>query len=194
MQKFKLSLMMLLQYMMYAVWCVPLAAYLTNLEVSSTQKALILSSMAIGCMVSPLVGMLADRYWPAQKVLVGLNFVHAIMLLWAAVTHNPEALFICLQLAIIAYMPSWSLTSAIAMAHLPSEDFPKVRVFGSIGWVASDIFSLAFIKLLNIESSPISFLCSKCTKNTLIFNMLQFTKIGFRGFRSRLIHLNLENS
>jgi hypothetical protein len=50
MAKIKLSLMMLLQYMMYAVWWVPLAAYLTNLEVSSTQKAFILSSMAIGCM------------------------------------------------------------------------------------------------------------------------------------------------
>jgi len=151
MPKFKLSLMMLLQYMMYAVWWVPLAAYLTNLEVSSTQKALILSSMAIGCMASPLVGMLADRFWPAQKVLAGLNFVHAIMLLWAATTHNPDALFICLLLAMIAYMPSWSLTSAIAMAHLPSEDFPKVRVFGSIGWVTSGIFSLVFIKLLNID-------------------------------------------
>jgi len=60
MPKFKLSIMMLLQYMMYAVWWVPLAAYLTNLEVSSTQKALILSFMAIGCMASPLVGMLVS--------------------------------------------------------------------------------------------------------------------------------------
>lgn len=151
MYKFKLSLMMLFQYMMYAVWWVPLAAYLTNLEVSSNQKALILSSMAIGCMASPLVGMLADRYWPAQKVLAGLNFVHAIMLLWAAITYNPDVLFICLLLAMIAYMPSWSLTSAIAMAHLPSEDFPKVRIFGSIGWFASGIFSLIFINLLNID-------------------------------------------
>ncbi len=151
MTKFKLSLMMLLQYMMYAVWWVPLAAYLTNLEVGSTQKALILSSMAIGCMASPLVGMLADRFWPAQKVLAGLNFVHALMLLWAATTSNPDVLFICLLLAMLAYMPSWSLTSAIAMVHLPSEDFPKVRVFGSVGWVASGVFSLIFIKLLNID-------------------------------------------
>jgi hypothetical protein len=151
MPKFKLSLMMLLQYMMYAVWWVPLAAYLTNLEVSSTQKALILSSMAIGCMASPLVGMLADRFWPAQKVLAGLNFVHAIMLLWAATANNPDILFISLLMAMLAYMPSWSLTSSIAMVHLPSEDFPKVRVFGSIGWVASGVFSLIFIKLLNID-------------------------------------------
>jgi nucleoside transporter len=161
MAKFKLSLMMLLQYMMYAVWWVPLAAYLTNLEVGSTQKALILSSMAIGCMASPLVGMLADRFWPAQKVLAGLNFVHAFMLLWAGTTNNPDVLFISLLLAMLAYMPSWSLTSAIAMAHLPSEDFPKVRVFGSIGWVASGIFSIIFIKFLNIsfDGTNLPFYC-----------------------------------
>ncbi len=151
MPKFKLSMMMLLQYMMYAVWWVPLAAYLTNLEVGSTQKALILSSMAIGCMASPLVGMLADRFWPAQQVLAGLNFVHGLMLLWAGTANNPDILFISLLLAMLAYMPSWSLTSAIAMAHLPSEDFPKVRVFGSIGWVASGIFSFIFINFLNID-------------------------------------------
>jgi nucleoside transporter len=161
MAKFKLSLMMLLQYMMYAVWWVPLAAYLTNLEVGSTQKALILSSMAIGCMASPIVGMLADRFFPAQKVLAGLNFVHAFMLLWAGTTNNPDVLFISLLLAMLAYMPSWSLTSAIAMAHLPSEDFPKVRVFGSIGWVASGIFSIIFIKFLNIsfDGTHLPFYC-----------------------------------
>jgi nucleoside transporter len=125
------------------------------------KKRLILSSMAIGCMASPLVGMLADRFWPAQKVLAGLNFVHAFMLLWAGTTNNPDVLFISLLLAMLAYMPSWSLTSAIAMAHLPSEDFPKVRVFGSIGWVASGIFSIIFIKFLNIsfDGTNLPFYC-----------------------------------
>lgn len=171
MPKFKLSLMMLLQYMMYAVWWVPLAAYLTNLEVSSTQKALILSSMAIGCMASPLVGMLADRFWPAQKVLAGLNFVHAIMLLWAATANNPDILFISLLMAMLAYMPSWSLTSSIAMVHLPSEDFPKVRVFGSIGWVASGVFSLIFINLLNIDfdGTHIPFYCGAGVSFVAVF-------------------------
>jgi nucleoside transporter len=159
--KFKLSLMMLLQYMMYAVWWVPLAAYLTNLEVESTQKALIISSMAIGCMASPLIGMVADRFFPAQKVLAGLNLINGVMLIWAGATDNPDILFICLLLAMLAYMPSWSLTSSIAMVHLPSEDFPKVRVFGSIGWVASGIFSLIFLNFLNIEfdGTNIPFYC-----------------------------------
>jgi len=117
--------------------------------------------MAIGCMFSPLVGMLADRFFAAQKVLSGMNFINGAMLLWAGTTNNPDILFVCLLLAMLAYMPSWSLTSAIAMVHLPSEDFPKIRVFGSIGWVASGIFSLIFIRFLNMDfdGTNIPFYC-----------------------------------
>ena len=152
---------MLLQYMMYAVWWVPLAAYLTNLEVGSTQKALILSSMAIGCIASPVIGMLADRFFAAQKVLSGLNIINAGMLFWAGTTNNPNILFICLIVAMLGYMPSWGLTSSIAMVHLPAEQFPKVRVFGSIGWVVSGLFSIIFIKFLktDFDGTNIPFYC-----------------------------------
>jgi len=159
--RFKLSLMLFLQYMMYAVWWVPLAAYLTNLEVGAIEKALIISSMAIGCLVSPVVGMLADRFFAGQKVLAVLNFINAIMLFLAGTTHNPDFLFVFLLLAMLGYMPSWSLTSSIAMAHLDSEHFPKVRVFGSVGWVASGIFSVIFINWLKIDfdGTNIPFYC-----------------------------------
>lgn len=161
MARFKLSLMMLLQYMMYAVWWVPLAAYLTNLEVSSLEKALILSSMAIGCIVSPVIGMLADRFFDAQKVLSALNIINAAMLFLAGTTNDSNILFICLIIAMLGYMPSWGLTSSIAMVHLPSEQFPKVRVFGSIGWVASGLFSIIFIKFLDVrfDGTNIPFYC-----------------------------------
>jgi nucleoside transporter len=161
MARFKLSTMMLLQYMMYAVWWVPLAAYLTNLEVGSIQKSLILSSMAIGCIASPVIGMLADRFFAAQKVLFGLNLINAGMLFLAGTTNNPDLLFICLIVAMLGYMPSWGLTSSIAMVHLPSEQFPKVRVFGSIGWVASGLFSVIFINFLKIDfdGTNIPFYC-----------------------------------
>jgi nucleoside transporter len=149
--RIKLSIMLFLQYMMYAVWWVPLAAYLTNLEVSSLEKSFIISSMAIGCIFSPVIGMLADRFFSGQKVLAALNLINAIMLLLAGSTNNTDFLFICLLIAMLGYMPSWSLTSSIAMAHLDSEQFPKVRIFGSIGWVASGLFSLIFIRWLNID-------------------------------------------
>jgi nucleoside transporter len=143
--------MMFFQYMMYAVWWVPLAAYLTNLEVGSTQKAFILSSMAIGCMASPVIGMLADRYFSGQKVLIVLNVLYSIMLFFAANTGDPDLLFIIMLFTMLFYMPTWGLTSAIAMAHAPSEDFPKIRVFGSIGHVASGVCSLIVVHLFHLE-------------------------------------------
>ncbi|MCF7955049.1 MAG: MFS transporter, partial [Phycisphaerae bacterium] len=52
--RIKLSVMMFLQFMLFAVWWVPLAAYLTNLGVSNKFIALIMSTMAFGCMAAPI--------------------------------------------------------------------------------------------------------------------------------------------
>ena len=149
MLRFRLYVMMFFQYLMYAVWWVPLAAYLTNLDVASTHKAFIMSSMAIGCIASPLIGMIADRYFAGQKVLFALNILNSLLLLWAANTSNPVLLFVILLFTMLFYMPTWGLTSAIAMSHSASEDFPKIRVFGSVGWLASGLFSVIMVKLFH---------------------------------------------
>jgi nucleoside transporter len=147
----RLTFMMFFQYLLFAVWWVPLAAYLTNMDVSSSQMALILSSMALGCLFSPLIGMIADKYFPSEKVLAFLNIVTAILLLGAGLVNSPNVLFILLLFAMICHMPTWGLTSAIAMTHAPSEIFARIRVFGSIGWVASGLCSLFTIKVLGID-------------------------------------------
>jgi nucleoside transporter len=161
MSRFRLYLMMFFQYMMYAVWWVPLAAYLTNLDVPGTQKAFILSSMAIGCMASPVIGMIADRYIAGQKVLFVLNVLNSVLLFFAAKTTNPDLIFIILLFTMLFYMPTWGLTSAIAMAHSPSEEFPRIRVFGSIGHVASGVFSLVAVHLLHLrfDGTNLPFYC-----------------------------------
>ena len=92
----RLALMMFFQYMLFAVWWVPLAAYLTNMEVGSTQKALILSSMALGCLFSPLIGMIADKYFHSEKVLAFLNIITAVSLLGAGMVNSPNLLFVLL--------------------------------------------------------------------------------------------------
>ena len=147
----QLSIMLFLQFMLFAVWWVPLAAYLTNMGVEGTQKALILSSMAIGCLASPLVGTIADKYFSGERVLVVTNVITSVLLFFAARQTEPGMLFFFLLFAMIVYMPSWGLTSAIAMAHAPSEQFPRIRVFGSIGWVVSGAFSLVAVGVFDIS-------------------------------------------
>ncbi|MCG8376893.1 MAG: hypothetical protein MI702_10465, partial [Chlorobiales bacterium] len=130
--RIRLSVMMFLQYMLFAVWWQPLAAYVKTMGVEGWQLATILSSMPLGCLVSPLICMIADRHFASQKVLTVMNFCCAGLLVLAAKASSPLLLFVSLALAMFCYMPTWGLTNAIAMANSPSEKFPQIRVFGSI--------------------------------------------------------------
>lgn len=146
---YKLCLMMFMQYFIFAVWWVPFAAYLANLKIGMSEVALILSSMAIGSMASPIIGVIADKYMPANRLLLILNILASIFLFAATQQTETIGLMITVTLFMLCYMPSWSLTSAIAMTHAPAELFPRVRLMGSIGWVASGIFSIVAMHVLD---------------------------------------------
>jgi nucleoside transporter len=117
--------------------------------------------MALGCIVSPITGMIADRYFQGQYVLAVTNFINALLLALAGTTSNPDLLFIFLLIAMIFYMPTWGLTSSIAMTHIATEKFARIRVFGSVGWVVSGGFSLIFVHLfnLNFDGTNLPFYC-----------------------------------
>ncbi len=143
--------MLFFQYIMFSVWWIPMAAYLANMDLSRTLTALILSSMAFGSVVSPMVGMLADRYFRGQYVLAVSNLVVGVMLLLAGLSNNAIVLFIILVVAMMFYMPTWALTSTIAMKHCSPELFPRVRVFGTLGWILAGVFSFINVHWLNQE-------------------------------------------
>jgi nucleoside transporter len=90
-----------------------------------------------------------------------------VLFFFAARQTSPGALFVVLLLATCCYMPTWSLTNAIAMAHAPSEKFPQIRVFGSIGWVAAMVFSLVAATSLfgekDIDGTAIPLYCGAAT-------------------------------
>ena len=164
--RIRLSIMMFLQYMMFAVWWVQLAAWLTNLQIDGNAKAWILSVMPLGCLIAPILCMIADRHFASQKVLAVLNLGCAVLFFLGARQSDPTALFVILLLGMLCYMPTWGLTNAIAMANAPSEKFPQIRVFGSIGWVASAVFSLIAVKVFGagaIDGTAIPLYCGAGT-------------------------------
>ena len=159
--KIKLSLMMFLQFMYVAVFFPQLAAYLTNIKVEGYMFATILATMAWGALTSPIVGMFADRMMNSEKILALLNYFVAVFLLLAATTTNHYLLFVYLLLAMAAYMPTWGLTSAIALANSTPEDFPRIRVFGSIGWTLASVFAIVgrFVFDVSIDGTNIPLYC-----------------------------------
>ena len=167
---FKLGVMMFMQYFMYAVWWMPLAAYLKSLpNLNPWQSTLILCSAAIGSMAAPFMGVIADRYINAEKLLAGLNvLVGVFLILSTTLLSNFAGLMITVYLVMMCYMPSWGLISTIAMAHASSEQFPKIRVLGTIGWASSALFSMAALFIFNVEKFDGTVLPLYCGAGTAI--------------------------
>ena len=140
--KSKLSLMMFLEWFIWGAWFVPLWRYLNEIGFSATQIAWSYSSTGIAAIVSPvLVGVIADRYYAAQKVLSFLHVCGAIILLYVAQQTQFENFMPPLLVYTLIYMPTVAITNSIAFRNLADSEveFPRVRVLGTIGWIFSGL-------------------------------------------------------
>ena len=149
--RIKLSAMMFLQFMMLPVWLIPLYPYVQSLLGGEKWAMWCGMMMGLGTFASPLVGMFADRFLNAEKVLAICNFANAAFLAACFFTTNPALVFVLLLVGTCFYMPTWGLTATIAMKNSTTEAFPQIRVFGSLGWVASAVFSIVGTKCFGIE-------------------------------------------
>jgi nucleoside transporter len=167
--------MLFFQYMLVSVWWAPYAAYLSKSGIAADIKALALSAMAIGFMASSIMGAVADRYFSAQKVLATSNFAVAALLACAGFANNTTVVIALVFIIMLLYMPTWALTGSIVLKHVQPELFPRVRLFGTLGWVASGFFSIVFVtvfKYASFDGSSLTFLCgSGVALTAAIFNL-----------------------
>jgi MFS family permease len=154
--RFRLGFMMFLEYAIWGSWYSVLSAYLqSTMHFSGTQVGFIYSLLPIATIIAPMIGgQLADRYFPTQKVIAVTQLVGgAILLLGAAVTSYGAMVWLMLVYCIV-YAPTLALTNSIAFINLKdsSKDFGRVRVWGTIGWIAAG-WALAGWRLL-AKSAP----------------------------------------
>ena len=155
--RLKLSAMMFLQFMTLPVWFNTIIPYVKTLPGGESWTVWCGMFIGFGTLASPLVGMFADRFLNAEKVLALTHLVYAALLSACFFVRSPALLFTLLLLACFVNMPGWSLTATIAMTHSTPAAFPHIRVFGTLGWVASAVFSVIGIRLFGItdfDTSP----------------------------------------
>ena len=138
-----LATMMFLEYMAMPVWFIPMLPYVRSLPGGEGWTLWCGLIMGIGTFASPLVGMFADRLLNAERVLAICYFSSAALLAGAFFVSSPAILFVVLLAVMLFYMPTWALTATVAMAHSDKDSFPRIRIFGTLGWIASCVFSLA---------------------------------------------------
>lgn len=143
----RISALMFLQFFIWGAWYATGGNYMKAQGMSDIIYLAYLAS-PIGSIISPFfLGMIADRFFSVQKVMGTMHILSGIFVILAPSFTGPVFL-VFLLFHMLCYMPTVSLASATAF-HLVSDkqkDFPVVRLFGTIGWIAAGIIVSFLLK------------------------------------------------
>jgi nucleoside transporter len=139
--RFRLGVMMFLQYAIWGAWAPILSDYLKNtLGFSGAQFSLIYSLLPLATIIAPFIGgQVADRYLASQKVVAGLQLAGGIFLILIATTTAYGTMVWLMLVYCLLYAPTLALTNSIAFINLQNseKEFGKIRVWGTIGWITA---------------------------------------------------------
>jgi nucleoside transporter len=98
----------------------------------------------IAAIIAPFfLGFVADRFFPTERVLGVLHLLGGVTMLVVPQTTANPTLFIGLLLVYnLCFMPTLGLANSLAFSHITDQEreFPRVRVFGTIGWIVAGLF------------------------------------------------------
>ncbi|SRR5579871_86000 len=154
--RLRLSVMMFLEFAVWGAWFVVLGNYLEALHFSKTQVGTMYSLIPLGAILSTMfVGQFADRYFSSERLMAVLHLAGAGLLFWMAQVQDANKFTLLAAVTLLyslAYNPTLALANSISFAHIPDggRDFPGIRVFGTIGWIA---VNLTVGRFLDIHSN-----------------------------------------
>lgn len=140
--RWKLSVMFFLEYVIWGAWLPLLGTYLGNnyLKFTALQQPMIFNAFAIASLTGMFFGgQLADRYFSQEKFLAISHLVGGVAIFGLTQATAFWPFFTLMMLHCFFYVPTLSVTNAIAFANLQDaeKDFGFVRLWGTIGWIAA---------------------------------------------------------
>jgi len=172
----KLSTMMFLEFFIWGAWFVTMGTYLTKtLGATGTQNAGAYATQSWGAIIAPfIIGLIADRFFSAQKVLGILHLTGAALLYYITTIPNFDGFFPIILAYMIIYMPTLALVNSVSFKQMtnPSKEFPPIRILGTAGWIVAGLT----IGWLGWEQSNSLILTFKMAAiASLILGLLSFT-------------------
>ncbi|MDP6297328.1 MAG: MFS transporter [Candidatus Marinimicrobia bacterium] len=162
----RLGTMMFLQYALWGAWLPVTARYLSasvaegGLGFSGSEIGMILGlAGSIGAVAAPFIaGQIADRYFSTERILAALVIIGGVVKWITAYQTDYSAWLVLSIIYSVVYMPTLALSNSITFSHMkdPDSDFPKIRVWGTIGWIAASwAFPMIWLQTdLNFQWMP----------------------------------------
>ena len=180
--KFQLSLMMFLQFFIWGGWFVTLGTFLgNNLGASGAETGMAFSTQSWGAIIAPFfIGLIADRYFNAEKILGVLHLVGAVLMYLMSQSTEFSVFYPYVLGYMIAYMPTLALVNSVSFHQMsdPAKQFPMVRVWGTVGWILAGLaisFLFKWDSIENISQGMLSNTFTMVAIASVVLGVFSFT-------------------
>jgi nucleoside transporter len=139
----QLSFMMFLEFFIWGGWFVTMGTYLSrSLQATDLQIGAAYGTQALGAIIAPfIIGLIADKFFSAQKILGVLHLVGAGLLYYMSTLNDFSSFYPILLLYMILYMPTLALVNSVSFKQMndPEKQFSFIRVWGTVGWIVAGL-------------------------------------------------------
>ena len=168
--KVRLAIMNFLEFAVWGAYLTSMGRFLGDVGMGSNIGYFYSIQGVVSIFMPAIMGVIADRWIQAQKMLgichllAGAFMVvlaqYCIVQGWEHL--NPLTVFALYSISVAFYMPTIALSNSVAFNALQEagmdtvKDFPPIRVFGTIGFIAS----MWFVDIMGFEVSEMQFMTS----------------------------------
>ncbi|MEQ7871657.1 nucleoside permease [Chromohalobacter salexigens] len=177
----RLGIMMFLQFFIWGGWFVTLGTFLSqNLNASGSQIGMAFSTQSWGAIIAPfIIGLIADRYFNAERILGVLHLAGAALMFGLYRAQDFTTFYPLVLVYMILYMPTLALVNSVSFRQMrdPSQEFAKIRVWGTIGWILA---GLAISYLFSWDGAEA--IASGALRNTFLMCAIASLALGLYCF------------
>jgi nucleoside transporter len=142
--RLQLSAMMFFNFFIWGIWFVTMGTYLGKGAIGAKDADLgqAYGTQCLGAIVAPfIIGMIADRFFAAQKILGVLHLIGAALLWLIADQSSFGSFYSILLIYMILYMPTLALVNAITLKQVTNaeKEFGGIRLWGTVGWIVAGL-------------------------------------------------------
>ncbi|SHL10810.1 nucleoside permease [Flavobacterium xanthum] len=179
--RIKLSIMMFLEFFIWGAWFVTLGTFLgNNLKASGSETAAVFSTQSWGAIIAPfIIGLIADRYFNAEKILGILHLIGAFLMYQMYQSEEVGMFYTYVLSYMVLYMPTLALVNSVSFNQMkdPEKEFANIRVWGTIGWIIAGLSISYFFHWDSAEG-----ISSGLLKNTFLLAGIAAFVLGLFSF------------
>ncbi|MEH3112795.1 nucleoside permease [Pedobacter terrae] len=179
--RFKLSAMMFLEFFIWGAWFVTLGTFLgNNLKATGAETGAVFSTQSWGAIIAPfIVGLIADRYFNAERILGVLHIIGAVLMYQMYNATDVSVFYPYVLGYMILFMPTLALVNSVSFNQMkdPEKEFSSIRIFGTIGWIAAGLLISYFFHWDSKEGTEAGLL-----KNTFLMAGIVSLVLGLFSF------------